>query len=80
MAKVKLHAKPGLHSMHIGDAHHVVGADGTVEVPHEHVEDALSMGCSRTPLVAAAAPEDRVAALEVRVAALEAALAGKGKR
>jgi hypothetical protein len=78
--KVTLHAKPGLHSMHIGDAHHVVGKDGRVTVPAEHVEAALSMGCSHTPIVAPADPTDRIAELEARVAALEAAVGDKKKK
>jgi hypothetical protein len=71
-SKVKLHARPGLAALHIDDAVHAVAPDGTVEVPPEHVEAALTVGCSRAPTVVAAPHADRMADLEARVAVLEA--------
>lgn len=82
MASTRLYAKAGMVSVHIGAHIHEVAADGTVEVPHEHVDTALSLGCTRTPQAApinpadeAAATQERIAALEVRIADLEAVVA-----
>ncbi len=72
MVKVKLHARPGLHSLHIGDDVHEVAADGTVTVPAAHVDQALSHGCAREPFDAPAKAHDRLGDLEARVAELEA--------
>lgn len=73
---VKLHARAGIVTLHLGDDEHAVQADGTVEVPAEHIDAALSVGCSRTPIVTPAPvadATDKLAELEARIAALEAA-------
>lgn len=70
-APVKLHAKPGLHTLHIGDDVHTVAADGTVVVPAEHVDAALSHGCAHEPFAAPARTHDRLADLEARISGLE---------
>jgi len=75
MATVKLHAKPGLVSLHFGGAEHTVDADGRVELPEEHVETALSLGCTREPPVRLANPVEELAELKARVGALEARVA-----
>ncbi len=72
---VKLHARRGVARLHIGDDEHEVDVDGTIHVPHHQVEDALSLGCSRTPEAPIAEAEDPLAALEARVIALEAKVA-----
>jgi hypothetical protein len=77
---VKLHARAGIVTLHLGDDEHEVQADGTVEVPAEHIDAALSVGCSRTPiqeLAPVADPTDKLAELEARIAVLEAAGAKK---
>ena len=77
---VKLHARAGILRLHLGDDEHEVQPDGTVEVPAEHIDAALSVGCSRTPILASKpVPDaaDKLAELEARIAVLEAAGAKK---
>ncbi len=83
----KLHARPGLHSLHIGDDVHAVAADGTVQVPNVHVELALGLGCSRTPVApeieaanAANILDLRIQDLEERLAIVEASVAASGTK
>lgn len=73
--KVKLHAPAGMAELHIDDAIHAVDENGRVEVPAHHVEHALSLGASRSPLLPMANVADAHAALAERVSALEAQLA-----
>ena len=80
---VKLFARAGLHTLHIDRHSLVVGEDGQVEVPVEHAETALSLGCSRTPHVSHASKSDldeRLVELEERLALLENTVAELTKK
>jgi hypothetical protein len=80
---VKLFARPGLHTLHIDQHRLVVDEDGQVDVPVEHTETALSLGCSRTPHAPHApkgALQDRIAELEERLELLETTVAELGKK
>lgn len=81
MSHVKLHARPGVTTLHIGDDEHKVAADGTFTVRAHQVEDAISLGASHTPIDAPVATFDRLADLEARMASLELTIADlRGKK
>lgn len=70
----KLHAN-GLTALHV-DEKEIKAKDGMIDVPAEHVDEALSHGCTHEPKKTVAPAPDltaRVAALEARLDALEAA-------